>query len=177
MTRIAVILGSVRPHRAGAQVADWVVARANTVEGVRAELVDLAAFHLPAFAEELPPMMAPAEDPAAVAWNEALAGFDAYIIVTPEYNHSIPGALKNAIDFITPSATPTPPATARSSTCVPSWPTSPPASSAPRSTSTSPPTSPEAISPPPPSMTARFPPWSRPLSPRTGPWPLCADIR
>lgn len=47
MTRIAVILGSVRPHRAGAQVADWVVARANTVEGVRAELVDLAAFHLP----------------------------------------------------------------------------------------------------------------------------------
>ena len=103
MTRIAVILGSVRPHRAGAQVADWVVARANTVEGVRAELVDLAAFHLPAFAEELPPMMAPAEDPAAVAWNEALAGFDAYIIVTPEYNHSIPGALKNAIDFITPS--------------------------------------------------------------------------
>lgn len=48
-------------------------------------------------------MMAPAEDPAAVAWNEALAGFDAYIIVTPEYNHSIPGTLKNAIDFITPS--------------------------------------------------------------------------
>ena len=103
MTRIAVILGSVRPHRAGAQVADWVVARANTVEGVRAELVDLAAFHLPAFAEELPPMMAPAEDPAAVAWNEALAGFDAYIIVTPEYNHSIPGALKNALDFVVPS--------------------------------------------------------------------------
>ena len=97
MTRIAVILGSVRPHRAGAQVADWVVARANTVEGVRAELVDLAAFHLPAFAEELPPMMAPAEDPAAVTWNEALAGFDAYIIVTPEYNHSVPGALKNGL--------------------------------------------------------------------------------
>ena len=187
MTRIAVILGSVRPHRAGAQVADWVVARANTVEGVRAELVDLDAFHLPAFAEELPPMMAPAEDPAAVAWNEALAGFDAYIIVTPEYNHSIPGALKNAIDFITPSvlagkavglvgysysAGHRPIEHLRS--ILANFTT---ASSAPRSTSTSPPTSPEAISPPPPSMTARFPPWSRPLSPRTGPWPLCADIR
>ena len=48
-------------------------------------------------------MMAPAKDPAAVAWNKALAGFDAFIFVTPEYNHSVPGALKNAIDFITPS--------------------------------------------------------------------------
>ncbi|SHJ09532.1 NAD(P)H-dependent FMN reductase [Actinomyces denticolens] len=103
MTKIAVILGSVRPNRAGASVAEWVASKANGVEGVQAEILDLAAFNLPIFAEELPPMAAPAKDPAAVAWNEALAGFDAFIIVSPEYNHSVPGGLKNAIDFITPS--------------------------------------------------------------------------
>lgn len=103
MTRIAVILGSVRPNRAGAGVAEWVVDQANAAEGVQAELVDLAAFNLPVFGEELPPMMAAPRDPAAVAWNEALASYDAYIVVTPEYNRSIPGALKNAIDFIVPS--------------------------------------------------------------------------
>lgn len=48
-------------------------------------------------------MMAAPKDPAAAAWNEALARFDAYVFVTPEYNRSIPGALKNAIDFIVPS--------------------------------------------------------------------------
>ena len=100
MTTIAVILGSVRPNRAGASVAEWVASKANEVEGVQAEILDLATFSLPIFAEELPPMMAPAKDPAAVAWNEALAGFDAFIIVSPEYNHSVPGGLKNAVDHL-----------------------------------------------------------------------------
>lgn len=103
MTRIAVILGTVRPNRAGAGVAEWVVDQANAAEGVHAELVDLAAFNLPIFAEDVPPMMAAPKDPAAVAWNDALASYDAYIIITPEYNRSIPGALKNAIDFIVPA--------------------------------------------------------------------------
>lgn len=103
MTRIAVILGSVRPNRAGAAVAEWVVDRANLVEGAQAELVDLAAFDLPVFAEEIPPMIEAPKDPAAVAWNEALASYDAYIVVTPEYNRSFPGALKNAIDFTVPA--------------------------------------------------------------------------
>ena len=103
MTTIAVITGSVRPGRAGSAVARWIAEKANEVDGVDARVLELADFDLPVFAEELPPMMAPAKDPAAVAWNKALAGFDAFIFVTPEYNHSVPGALKNAIDFITPS--------------------------------------------------------------------------
>ncbi|BDA63890.1 NADPH-dependent FMN reductase [Actinomyces capricornis] len=103
MTRIAVILGSIRPNRVGGEVADWVVAKASSVDGVEAELVDIAAFNLPVFAEETPPMMAAPKDPAGIAFNEALASYDAYIFVTPEYNFSIPGALKNAIDFIVPS--------------------------------------------------------------------------
>lgn len=103
MTKIAVILGSVRPNRAGGAVAEWVAAKAATVPGVEADVLDLTKFNLPMFAEEMPPAMAPAKDPAAVAWNEALAGYDAFIFVSPEYNKSIPGVLKNAIDFITPS--------------------------------------------------------------------------
>ncbi|SPT53156.1 FMN-dependent NADPH-azoreductase [Actinomyces bovis] len=103
MTKIAVVLGSVRPNRAGAGVAEWVAAKANTVEGVEASILDIASFNLPFFAEEMAPAFAPAKDPAAVAWNQALAGFDAFIFVSPEYNFSVSGALKNAIDFITPS--------------------------------------------------------------------------
>ena len=103
MANVAVVLGSTRPGRAGQGIAQWVVSEANKIEGVSAAVVDLADFDLPVFAEELPPMMAPAKDPAAVAWNKALAGFDAFIFVPPEYNHSVPGALKNAIDFIAPS--------------------------------------------------------------------------
>ena len=104
MTRLAVITGSVRPNRVGSAVAQWVAEKASTVEGVEAEVLELADFDLPVFAEEVPPMMAAPKDPASVAWNEALARFDAYIFVTPEYNYSIPGALKNAIDFLQPGA-------------------------------------------------------------------------
>ena len=95
MTRLAVITGSVRPNRVGSAVAQWVAEKASTVEGVEAEVLELADFGLPVFAEEMPP--------AAVAWNEALARFDACIVVTPEYNRSSPGALKNALDFVVPS--------------------------------------------------------------------------
>ena len=103
MTKIAVIAGSVRPGRTGSAVAQWVAGKADAVEGVRAEVVEIADFNLPVFVEDHAPRMAPADDPAAVAWNKALSGYDAFIFVTPEYNRSIPGALKNAIDFITPS--------------------------------------------------------------------------
>ncbi len=102
MTRLAVVLGTVRPNRAGVGVAEWIVSKAGEVEGVEAELVDIGAFDLPMFAEELPTSMAAPKDPAGAAFNEAMASFDAYVFVSPEYNHSIPGALKNAIDFLEP---------------------------------------------------------------------------
>lgn len=103
MTRIAVVLGSVRPARIGAAVAQWVADKASAVPGVEAEVVDLAAFDLPMFVEEAAPAQTPAKDPAAVAWNQALARYDAFVFISPEYNRSVTGALKNAIDFITPS--------------------------------------------------------------------------
>lgn len=104
MTRLAVVLGSVRPNSVGKSVAKWLVSTANSVENVHAEFVDLAEFALPVFAEELPPSMATPQDPAGVRFNESIRSFDAVIFVSPEYNHSIPGALKNAIDFLQPAA-------------------------------------------------------------------------
>ncbi|WP_022868645.1 NADPH-dependent FMN reductase [Schaalia vaccimaxillae] len=104
MTRIAVVLGSVRPNRIGADVAQWVVSEANTVEGVQAELVDLADFKLPLFAEPMSPAMAEPKDPEGARFNSTIKGFDGVVFVTPEYNHAIPGALKNATDFLQPQA-------------------------------------------------------------------------
>ena len=104
MARIGVILGTVRPNRVGASVALWVADKANTVEGVEAEVIDIASFSLPLFAEPMPPAMATPQDPGGAKFNETVSSYDALIFVSPEYNHSIRGALKNAIDFLEPKA-------------------------------------------------------------------------
>ena len=104
MTHLGVILGTVRPNRLGASVAQWVVDKANTVEGVEADVIDIASFSLPLFAGPMPPAMATPQDPAGAKFNETVSSYDALIFVSPEYNHSIPGALKNAIDFLEPKA-------------------------------------------------------------------------
>ena len=104
MTHLGVILGTVRPNRLGASVAQWVVDKANTVEGVEADVINIASFSLPLFAEPMPPAMATPQDPAGAKFNETVSSYDALIFGSPEYNHSIPGALKNAIDFLEPKA-------------------------------------------------------------------------
>ncbi|QGU01054.1 FMN-dependent NADPH-azoreductase [Corynebacterium kalinowskii] len=95
--KIAVVLGSIRDSRFGIQVAQWAV---DNIEG--AELVDLKEFNLPLLTSAVPPMMLKGkyDVPEQQAWGEKMAEFDAFIFVTGEYNHSIPGALKNAIDSL-----------------------------------------------------------------------------
>jgi NAD(P)H-dependent FMN reductase len=100
IVRLAVILGSTRHGRRGGGVAEWVHARAAARDDTEAALVDLADFALPLFDEPEPPMTGRHVHPHTAAWSEAIAGFDAFVFVTPEYNRSIPGALKNAIDFL-----------------------------------------------------------------------------
>jgi len=97
--KIAVILGSTRPGRNGKAVADWVVDRADARTGAEYELVDLADWPLPHMDEPLPPSMGQYQGEHTKAWAAKIAEFDGYVFVTPEYNHSIPGVLKNAIDF------------------------------------------------------------------------------
>lgn len=66
------------------------------------ELVDLADVELPLLDEPWPAMMGHYQQPHTRAWSTTVASFDGYVFVTPEYNHSVPGALKNAIDFLYP---------------------------------------------------------------------------
>ncbi len=98
--RVAVITGSTRPGRQAEAVARWVheVAAGGTTADV--ELVDLAEQALPHLDEPLPPLAGHHEHAHTRAWAAVIAGFDAFVFVTPEYNHSMPGALKNAIDFL-----------------------------------------------------------------------------
>jgi NAD(P)H-dependent FMN reductase len=98
--RIAVILGSTRPGRKGDQVAKWVIEQAKKRDDASYELLDLADFDLPHLDEEIPPSMAQYAHDHTKAWSEAISGFDGYVLVTPEYNRSPSGALKNALDFL-----------------------------------------------------------------------------
>ncbi len=96
--RIAVIYGSTRDSRFVEKPGKWIAEKAGARSDWEVEILDLAEFDLPFFDEKASNMWMPSEDPKAVAWQNKLAEFDGYIFVTAEYNHSISGALKNAID-------------------------------------------------------------------------------
>jgi NAD(P)H-dependent FMN reductase len=98
--RIAVITGSTRPGRANEAVARWAFEQARRHGGADVELVDIADFDLPLLDEPVPPSMGEYSKPHTRRWAEKIASFDGFIFVTPEYNHGISGALKNAIDYL-----------------------------------------------------------------------------
>jgi len=98
--KIAVILGSTRPGRNGKAVADWVMVQARNRTGARYELVDLLDYPLPHLDEPFPPSMGQYAGEHTKAWAEKIATYDGFIFVTPEYNHSTSGVLKNAIDYL-----------------------------------------------------------------------------
>ena len=100
MPKIAIILGSTRPGRNGEAVARWVLENASRRTDAEFELVDLLDFNLPHLDEAVPPSMGQYSQPHTKAWAEKIAQFDGYVFVTPEYNHSTSGALKNAIDYL-----------------------------------------------------------------------------
>jgi NAD(P)H-dependent FMN reductase len=100
VTKIAIILGSTRPGRNGKAVADWVFDIAKQRDDAEYELIDLLDYNLPHLDEAMPPIMGQYSQPHTKAWAEKIASFDGYVFVTPEYNHSTSGALKNAIDFL-----------------------------------------------------------------------------
>lgn len=97
--KIAVVLGSTRPGRKGKAVADWVVEQAQGRDASYT-LVDLADYPLPLYDETNHPMMGQYEKEHTKAWSQTVAAYDGYIFVTPEYNHSTSGVLKNALDYL-----------------------------------------------------------------------------
>jgi NAD(P)H-dependent FMN reductase len=100
MLRVAIVIGSTRPGRRGEVVARWVYDIAARRGDASFEVVDIADFDLPLLDEALPPIMNQYSKPHTKAWAAKIAPFDAFVFVTPEYNHSTSGALKNAIDFL-----------------------------------------------------------------------------
>jgi NAD(P)H-dependent FMN reductase len=100
MTRIGIILGSTRPNRNGEQVARWVYDIASRRDDAEFELVDLRDYPLPHLDEPLPPSMGQYQNEHTRQWADKIASFDGFVIVTPEYNHSTSGVLKNAIDYL-----------------------------------------------------------------------------
>ncbi|WP_029090518.1 NADPH-dependent FMN reductase [Brevibacterium album] len=101
MTRIGIIAGSNRPGALNPQVVDWVKAQLDAA-GVENAVVRYEDFDLPILDEPIPGGAHQYQNAHTVAWGAALEPFDGYIVVTPEYNHSVPGPLKNAIDFVGP---------------------------------------------------------------------------
>ena len=100
--KLQVIIGSVRPTRFGDKPAHWILGEAKKIDGVDVELVDLKEWAIPSFTRAASPSTAKDGygDEKADAFAKKIAEADAYIIVTPEYNHGYPGSLKDALDAI-----------------------------------------------------------------------------
>ena len=97
---VHVVLGSTRQGRAGERVARWFLQVAEGRDDLRMELIDLRDWPLPFFDLAKPPAAGAYEDPTQIAWAGKVAEADAYVLVTPEYNHGYPAVLKNALDTV-----------------------------------------------------------------------------
>lgn len=100
MVNIKIIVGSTRPGRFNVQPASWIARLAKEHKDLNVELLDLKDFNLPLLDEDNTPMMGQYEKEYTKKWAEKIAEADGIIMVTPEYNHSTSGALKNAIDYL-----------------------------------------------------------------------------
>ncbi len=100
MINIAIIIGSTRPNRVGESVGQWVYTNALKRSDAHFELIDLRDFNLPLLDEAVPPSMGQYSQEHTKKWSQKISEFDAFVFVSPEYNHGTSGALKNAIDFL-----------------------------------------------------------------------------
>jgi len=104
MSKLHIIIGSTRPGRAADLVAPWVIDRARNHGGFDVEVLDLRDWALPMFAETFETVGdfndPTYSSPVVRSWNHKIAEADAFLVITPEYNHSVPAVLKNAIDSV-----------------------------------------------------------------------------
>jgi NAD(P)H-dependent FMN reductase len=100
MTKIAVIVGATREGRVTDKLAKWVAEEVQKESD--AEVLDLADYPMPFFDEPVSPRYNPnrAPEPRVKKWLDKVAEFDGYVLVTPEYNRSTSGVLKNALDYL-----------------------------------------------------------------------------
>src|SRR5689334_11406739 len=100
MPRLMVIVASTRPGRVGLPIGQWFAERAAEHGAFTVDLVDLAEINLPFFDEPLHPRLRQYSHQHTKAWSARVDGADAFVWVTPEYNHSFNAPLKNAIDYL-----------------------------------------------------------------------------
>jgi NAD(P)H-dependent FMN reductase len=81
-------------------VAKWVYEVARMRTDAQFELIDLADYPLPHLDEPMPPAMGQYQNQHTKDWAATISRFDGFVFVTPEYNHSTSGVLKNAIDYL-----------------------------------------------------------------------------
>jgi len=102
--KIGIIAGRTRPGRLGSAVGEWGHAIALAHGGADYELIELADYDLELLNSPTVPGTADRQydDPKVTRWSEKIDSLDAFVFVTPEYNHSVPAAFKNAFDVIYP---------------------------------------------------------------------------
>lgn len=100
LPRIAVLIGSTRPRRIGPQIAQWVAETGRPLVDGAVEIVDLKEWPLPMDDEPGIPALGDYTSEYSRAWSRKIAGFDAMVFVTPQYNWGYPAPLKNAIDHL-----------------------------------------------------------------------------
>ena len=105
MTKIGIVVGSVREGRVGDQIGNWILEQARAAHPeAEFTVIDLKDYDLPMFDGPVAPMVLGGkyDNDTVAAWAKALDEQDGFIFVTSEYNHTIPGAFKNAVDSISP---------------------------------------------------------------------------
>lgn len=100
MSIVQIIVASTRDNRVGGIVGRWADEQARAYGAFDIELIDLRDVALPMFDEPRHPRFGKYEHEHTKRWAETVRRADAFIFVTPEYNHSYPASLKNAIDYL-----------------------------------------------------------------------------
>lgn len=100
---VKIILGSTRPKRISEHLTPWVLEQVKKAGGIEAEVLDLRDYPMPFYDEAVTPSGIKDgnyEKDVVKKWAQKIEEADGYIIITPEYNHSIPAVLKNALDYV-----------------------------------------------------------------------------
>jgi NAD(P)H-dependent FMN reductase len=100
MPILTVIVGSIRPGRAGQPIAEWFIDRAKAHGGFDVEVADLAEIRLPLMEEPNHPRLGQYTSQHTRDWSALIDRSDAIVFVTPEYNYGYPATIKNAIDYL-----------------------------------------------------------------------------
>lgn len=100
MSKVAILIGSVRPNRRSMQVAKWLQSQLAQVEGVQYDLIDLKDVNLPMMNEPNIPFTGIYTHEATKQWSQLIQGYDGFIFLFPQYNGGYPAVIKNAIDYL-----------------------------------------------------------------------------